>query len=1217
MRGGVAPRSLYWLMDGNDGSESERETMNGKTVSSSKALRLAIAAMLALGLAPGFGLISPPLATANDADDVPSAQSENFADVAAGTDSDKDGDASEDAQDGVSEKDGAGTTPPEDGGAADPAAVETLDVLDEGEGESAGLLAAAEIDLSSLAANATIAIDGTNVVFGGTTLAHDGTVTLKGSSSPSDAVVSVASDFQGTIVLDDAYLAKTDASTLSLQSGAVVDLQIRGSANIIENTATSATRSYAVISVPAGAELTVSGETGSDTDALSIEANHIRANSSAAIFTTGATIGSAGNADSGSIAIENVALLIDARVENTDTATSMYPGAGFRGAIIGSGYLGVSGDILVSDAVVDIAATPVVAGSNAAGSVNGALIGSGSGNTSNYTNIPVTSGAITIERSEVTAVAKAVQGGNTGAVIGSGAHGSAGGKILLADSTVKAISGSSDTAYGAAIGSGRYGSVAEIEIDGGDVFAVVEASRGTYGAGIGTGEGKDATTNRVSVGSILIDGNPTVVASSQVPRDSATTLFDTGLGLPVPTSASTAGAGIGGGKDADATSIVINSGTIKAANLASAVSGSGFAFGPGIGAGGRYSSGKGGVLGNLTINGGIVEATSNGWTSNSHAIGAGDGSNLNKGIVTINGGTVVAKSKPFSPTVSNGRAGIGAEQVIINGGSVFSEYGNRRDTDIIGYGESNWKNSQGENVFPSILTVGAASAFVTAGSVDGVACATTPSAGVYGINDVITNADGEVILWFPETTTDVEGSVELTAFDGTDSKDYAIDYVRNSAVGRNYYDPTSWNAYRPAPMSQYVTVSFVTNTDQTVADERVAVGSRVSEPTGLSKGDDVFGGWYTDASFSTKWDFTDSVTGAMTLHAKWEARSPDVLAIARLYGADRYTTSKQVATYERDIAAEKTLIVASGDDRHFPDALAASSLSGARDNAPIVLTQPDSLGDAARSVVEAAQAVEKIYIIGSVYSVSAEVEAALGAIHPAAEIVRLGGDARQQTAELIYEEVGASASKTAILARSMDFPDSLSISSWAATTKSPVFLSAFDEQSFNQSTIDAVAAGGFERVLVLGDEHSIPQSAVDEVRDAAGLAEADMVRLGGDDRIETSLLIAGWTTDPARDAAERLAFDNLAITRSDKHSDALAGGALQGLHGSVVLLTPTGVVHQGVLDAIGAASGDIEEIRFFGDEYSVALDVAKAYIKAIPCDEYAWKPDSSVSFDLD
>lgn len=366
--------------------------------------------MLALGLAPGFGLISPPHAKADDADSVSSIQPGDSADALADADADRVGGA-EGGQDaasgeGAAEEDASadvGDSSFEDGAVA----AEVLDIDGEAEDEGIELLAGAEIDLSSLAANSTIAIDGTNVVVGGATTAHDGTVTLKGSSSASDAVVTVASDFQGTIVLDTVNLEKTDASSIAIQAGAVVDLKVRGSANSIKNTATSATRSYAVISVPAGATLTVSGETGADDDVLAVEATHIRANSSAAIFTTGATIGSAGNTDSGPITIENVALLVDARVENTDTATTMYPGAGFRGAIIGSGYIGVSGEILVSDAVVDITATPVVAGSKAAGSVNGALIGSGSGSTSNYTDIPVTSGDITIERSEVTAVAKA------------------------------------------------------------------------------------------------------------------------------------------------------------------------------------------------------------------------------------------------------------------------------------------------------------------------------------------------------------------------------------------------------------------------------------------------------------------------------------------------------------------------------------------------------------------------------------------------------------------------------------------------------------------------------------------------------------------------------------------------------------------------------------------------------------------------------------------
>ena len=339
------------------------------------------------------------------------------------------------------------------------------------------------------------------------------------------------------------------------------------------------------------------------------------------------------------------------------------------------------------------------------------------------------------------------------------------------------------------------------------------------------------------------------------------------------------------------------------------------------------------------------------------------------------------------------------------------------------------------------------------------------------------------------------------------------------------------------------------------------------------------------------------------------------LSIARLYGADRYTTGKQVATYGRDISTETTLIVASGHNYNFPDALAASSLSGALGNAPILMSDPSYLPSATRDVMAAATSASKIYIIGDTPSVSANVEAEIAALLPSAEIVRLAGATRMQTAELVYKELGASASKTAVIARSMDFPDSLSVSSWAAHTQSPIFLTDFAETGLTQGTLDALASGGFERILVLGSELSVPASVVSQALAATGLADSDAIRLGGIDRVDTSVKIAEWTTDPAR-GAEALSYDNVAVTRADSHTDALAGGALQGMHGSVILLTWTDRIHPGVLSVIGSAEDGINEIRFFGDEKSVAVSTMQAYVKAIQFEDHAWKPDNSVAFDL-
>lgn len=339
------------------------------------------------------------------------------------------------------------------------------------------------------------------------------------------------------------------------------------------------------------------------------------------------------------------------------------------------------------------------------------------------------------------------------------------------------------------------------------------------------------------------------------------------------------------------------------------------------------------------------------------------------------------------------------------------------------------------------------------------------------------------------------------------------------------------------------------------------------------------------------------------------------LSIARLYGADRYETSGKVSSYERDLSTASTVIIASGADRNFPDALAASALSGANGNAPIVLTDPSSLPAATRAALAQATAATKVYIIGDRYAVSNGVESEIASILPSAQIERLGGEARQQTAELIFAELGASASKTAILTRSMNFPDSLSASPWAAATMSPIFLTGFDERSITQGTLDALAAGDFDQLIVLGDGYSVPDSVAAAARDAAGLTDAEVIRIGGEGRVETSLLFAQWATDPAR-GADALSWDNLAITRADKHPDALSGGALQGMHGSVVLLTWPEEVHDGVVSAVTAASGSISEIRFFGDEYSVSVPLMRAYTAPVPRDDVAWKPDSSVAFDL-
>lgn len=374
-------------------------------------------------------------------------------------------------------------------------------------------------------------------------------------------------------------------------------------------------------------------------------------------------------------------------------------------------------------------------------------------------------------------------------------------------------------------------------------------------------------------------------------------------------------------------------------------------------------------------------------------------------------------------------------------------------------------------------------------------------------------------------------------------------------------------------------------------------------------------------------DIDDAVLGCEgavcgVYYAVWGSEEPPEppepidLNVARLYGEDRYGTSRQASIYERNAADEDIVILASGNDYHFPDALTASSLSGNLSNAPIVLTDYAELTEDARRTIAEDLAAKHVIIVGDKYAVSEEVESAVSALPSVETVERIGGVDRQETAEFIYDALGTSSSQTAIIARCDDFPDSLTISPWAAVTKSPIFLSEFGQTELTPETKEALAAGGFERILVLGDEYATPQSVYEQARDAAGLTDAQVIRIGGDDRYETAGMIADWTTSSDRSADEQLNWEKPAIARGDIHPDSLTGGALQGRDRSVILLTPPTEVGGEAYPRISAQDGTITEIRFFGNEYAIALDVTKEFINALTYDKIVWKPTDDVAIDL-
>lgn len=272
-------------------------------------------------------------------------------------------------------------------------------------------------------------------------------------------------------------------------------------------------------------------------------------------------------------------------------------------------------------------------------------------------------------------------------------------------------------------------------------------------------------------------------------------------------------------------------------------------------------------------------------------------------------------------------------------------------------------------------------------------------------------------------------------------------------------------------------------------------------------------------------------------------------SLERLGGENRYDTMSMVVDEAYPVGTCDVAVVASGEK--FPDALTASSLVGALD-CPLITTNGEELSPEAKGQLERL-GVKKVYILGDDNTISQYVERQIKGLADVVEVERLKGETRVGTAIDIANEVRFidPSSEFCIVTKSSTFPDALAISSWAAHTSTPIFFSEGGELS--DETKDAIREGGYERIIVLGDDEGndgITNSAVEDLGKYR-------IRLYGADRYETAAQIVLWETGyyPSSPVAEdQLSYDGLAIASGEKFPDALASVSLTSARGSVLIL---------------------------------------------------------------
>lgn len=297
-------------------------------------------------------------------------------------------------------------------------------------------------------------------------------------------------------------------------------------------------------------------------------------------------------------------------------------------------------------------------------------------------------------------------------------------------------------------------------------------------------------------------------------------------------------------------------------------------------------------------------------------------------------------------------------------------------------------------------------------------------------------------------------------------------------------------------------------------------------------------------------------------------------------GPNRYATAAAASQLAFPSGAP-AVVVATG--ANWPDALGGAALAGAV-GGPILLTDPKTLPSTIRDEILRLGATHA-YVLGSEAAVSKTVYDAIGAI-PGVIVERVAGANRYATANAIAVKttdlLNGSYDGTMFVATGLNFPDALAASPLSAANGWPLYLTA--PTGLSDETLATMQRGS--KVIILGSTAAVPKVVEDQLQAAfPGAVE----RVSGGDRYGTGIAIANYGVSNAG-----LNWRLPALATGTNFPDALAGGVLQGLDGSVLLLTNGIVLTPAVGDTLGAHSADIREVRYLGSTSAVSAAVRAA-----------------------
>lgn len=394
-------------------------------------------------------------------------------------------------------------------------------------------------------------------------------------------------------------------------------------------------------------------------------------------------------------------------------------------------------------------------------------------------------------------------------------------------------------------------------------------------------------------------------------------------------------------------------------------------------------------------------------------------------------------------------------------------------------------------------------------------------------------------------------------------------------------------AFDAIRLTPYFNLKYIAGTGGTVAGtttQSILSGGSGTAVTAKPNTGFRFVKWSDGSTAATRTD--SNVRADKTLTASFEALG---LTVTKIAGADRITTAIE-ASKKAFPSGATTVVIATAFN--WPDALGGSALAGAM-RGPILLVAPDSLSPAVAAEIDHLNATKAI-VLGGTGAVSNDVYVALDALG-GVSVERIAGANRYETGEKIAARTIAemktrsSYSGRAFVSTGQNFPDALGASPLASAKGWPIYL--IDPAAGDNSALAArMKSVGVTNAVVLGGPAAVSTAVESRLKTTLGTAS----RIAGDNRYQTAVKVASYGVSSAG-----LSWNRVGVATGQDFPDALAGGVLQGVSGSVMVLTPSSSLDANVRTALVANKSSITEVRYLGGTGVVTTTVRAAVEQAL------------------